>query len=73
MILAEGLLETVSLLIELSIQALAYFFGSGVVEDNKLFTVEIIEVLPVLALLLELLLALRIGVAKEIVEECALS
>ena len=73
MILAEGLLETVSLLIELSIQARAYFFGSGVVEDNKLFAVEIIEVLPVLALLLEVLLALRIGVAKEIVEECALS
>jgi hypothetical protein len=72
-IFAEGLLETISLLVELSIEAFADFFGDGVAAEDELFAVETVETLPVLALLLELLLALGIRVTEEVVEERALS
>jgi len=70
---AEGLLETIFLLIELSVQSLADFCGSGVLDQNDAFPIQIIQTLPILTLLLELLLALCVGVAKEVVEECTLS
>lgn len=72
-VFAEGFPDLVPQLVELQPEPTAEFGGGGVLKEGEGLVGQGFEGGPVLALLLELLLALAVGVADEVVEQGRLS